>query len=91
VLRNRYGVTVDFIEALYEQQDGRCAICQETGLRPAITEKRTSHVGVLRIDHDHGTGNVRGLLCNGCNLALGYMKDNPERLRAAADYLDRRR
>ena len=43
----------------------------------------------LHIDHCHTTGKVRGPLCRGCNHALGNMKDSPERLRAAADYLEK--
>lgn len=43
----------------------------------------------LAVDHDHTTGKVRGLLCGACNTALGKMRDSPEQLRRAADYLER--
>lgn len=43
----------------------------------------------LHIDHNHATGLIRGVLCHGCNLALGNVEDNPERLRALAEYLER--
>lgn len=51
-----------------------------------------------QVDHDHaccpglvGCSNcVRGLLCSGCNVALGFVKDSPARLRALADYLERK-
>lgn len=40
-------------------------------------------------DHDHATGDFRGWLCNGCNAALGFARDNPATLRALATYLER--
>jgi hypothetical protein len=53
----------------------------------------------LIIDHDHsccagdtktGCGNCnRGILCNGCNTALGFLKDDPERIFALAEYIQR--
>jgi hypothetical protein len=41
----------------------------------------------LAIDHDHVTGDIRGLLCHACNVALGLLNDDPELLEAAAGYL----
>lgn len=40
-------------------------------------------------DHDHKTGKFRGTLCSRCNLAIGLMGDNPERLLAAHQYLQK--
>lgn len=62
-----------------DAQDYRCAVCGEPP-----TRRR------LDVDHDHKTGAVRGLLCSDCNIALGKFRDDPDRLRAAADYLVRR-
>ena len=53
-----------------------CIICGETQDRQ------------LAIDHDHRTGDVRGALCNRCNLGLGHFRDSPELLRFAALYLE---
>jgi len=43
----------------------------------------------LHLDHDHSTGKVRGCLCQSCNLALGLMGDNPERLHKLANYMEK--
>jgi hypothetical protein len=45
----------------------------------------------MAIDHCHVTGRVRGILCKDCNLVLGWMKDDPARLRALADYVEHAR
>lgn len=60
-------------------QDGKCAIC---GRIPSYK---------LRVDHDHHTNQVRQLLCQKCNLALGYFDDSPERMRLAAAYVEKHR
>lgn len=43
----------------------------------------------IHVDHDHTTGAVRGFLCSGCNSALGLVKEDPERLRKLAEYIER--
>lgn len=75
----RMGITVERWEALIQEQCGRCAICQ---FRP---KKATS----LAIDHDHVTGDVRGLLCAACNTAIGLLKDDPLLMKRAASYMKR--
>lgn len=64
-------------EELVYQQGERCAVCG------------TSDNGGVRlcVDHSHDTGVVRGLLCRACNLAIGWLKDDPELLLAAHDYV----
>ncbi|WP_221305103.1 endonuclease domain-containing protein [Streptomyces sp. Ag109_O5-1] len=57
----RYGVDKQMFEAMYFDQDGKCAI--ENCRREAAC-----------IDHDHATGKVRGLLCQGCNVAIGFVE-----------------
>jgi hypothetical protein len=77
-----YGVDSESLEKwIVEQtilQNNACAICRS----PEEPNR------VFSVDHDHLTGNLRGLLCNTCNLALGLFKDNPEFLKAAAKYLE---
>lgn len=71
----RYGLTLDDYNDMVEAQGGKCAIC---GIAPEY---------LLRVDHDHATGAVRQLLCIKCNLALGYVNDNPELALRVSDYL----
>ncbi len=60
-------------------QDGRCAICNDP-----FESTKTTHT-----DHSHETGAIREILCWPCNCGLGNFRDNPARLRAAAEYLDK--
>lgn len=69
----RYGIGAAEVEALIGAQGGMCAVCKK---RPAV-----------QVDHDHSTGVVRGVLCDGCNGGLGHFRDDPEMIRRAIDYL----
>lgn len=79
--RVKYGLSDERYDEMLAEQAHRCAICR-TDKSVGISEK-------LHVDHDHGTGRVRGLLCNACNNGLGRFRDDPALLRAAADYLER--
>jgi hypothetical protein len=84
-LRRYYGMTLDEYKALYSQQKGLCAICEESiRLYGTPGVKTMAHV-----DHDHRTGNVRALLCHSCNAGLGYFKDTPALLTKACKYLEK--
>jgi hypothetical protein len=76
-LRRRYNLTEDGRSAMLLSQAGACLICQQD----------ESLVGTLHVDHNHETGEVRGLLCGSCNKALGAFRDNPEVLERAARYI----
>lgn len=84
-----YGLTQDDYDRMLAAQGGCCAIC------------KTSDPGKgtrFHVDHDHGCcpgtaascgACIRGLLCNNCNKGLGQFRDDPIRLRAALEYLER--
>ncbi len=79
-----YRVTLKTYDHAVASQEGRCAVCDE----PPADGKR------LHVDHDHETGQVRGLLCGPCNFALGAMRERSDaicRLAAYADYCARLR
>jgi hypothetical protein len=75
----RRGLTEEQYVAMVAAQNGCCAICE---IAPPTGK-------VLYVDHCHVTNRVRGLLCHPCNASLGLMKDEPQRLRRAADYLEK--
>jgi hypothetical protein len=72
-LTRRYGITAAEADHRLALQGGLCAICKTA---PA-----------QHVDHDHATGAVRALLCFNCNGGLGQFKDDPDVLRAAAEYV----
>ncbi len=80
-LRREFGLSVDDYNLLLESQNGVCALCG----KPDPDGKR------LAVDHCHAEGHVRGLLCRTCNTALGLFEDNPDLLRKAAEYVERKR
>jgi len=77
--KQRYGITLEQWDQMFIDQCGRCLICK-VDLPPKGKGVHT--------DHCHNKGSVRGLLCSHCNLALGHAKDNPNTLRAAAEYIE---
>lgn len=76
---SRYGLTSEDCDRMYEAQNGLCAICNT----PGKNGKR------LAVDHDHGTGAVRQLLCTSCNMGIGYFRHDTGLLEAALAYLKR--
>ena len=78
--KHRYGVTPEDYARMLSDQDGGCAICGSTSPRNG----KKVH---LAVDHDHATGQVRGLLCDPCNNGLARFGDDPGRLLRAASYL----
>lgn len=79
-IKRKYGLTKEQWLAIFDAQGERCAICR-------AQEPKSAHG--WHTDHDHKTGEVRGILCHLCNRMLGFARDEPARLRAGASYLER--
>ncbi|WUO43898.1 endonuclease VII domain-containing protein [Streptomyces sp. NBC_00285] len=73
-LERNYGMTEAERDEMVAVQRGLCAICLTA---PAV-----------HVDHCHKTGRVRGVLCFNCNSGLGLLRDDPEAMYRAADYLE---
>ena len=79
-LKRDYGLAPEDFDEILKSQDGVCALCDAPPSR--------GDMGTLHVDHDHTTGEIRGLLCGRCNRALGLLQDKPELLREAIRYLE---
>ena len=74
-LRRKFGMTLEDYDDILAAQDGGCAICGE---QPA--DGQSMHI-------DHVAESVRGVLCVRCNNALGQLRDDPELMLRAAEYV----
>lgn len=80
-LKKKFGITeADYLDLL-EEQMYCCKICNKH-------ESENSANRNLAVDHNHETGEIRGLLCDPCNRGLGLFKDNPLVMQKALDYLN---
>lgn len=80
LLKSMYGLTVEEYDAMLTAQDGKCAICEQL---PSASQPR------LFVDHNHFTGNVRGLLCSKCNFAVGLLGEDMKTVERLSAYLIR--
>lgn len=82
-LKHKHGLTLEQYDEMLEKQNGVCALCH-------TSEKGKNRWGGFRrlaVDHDHKTGEIRGLLCQNCNMGIGYFDDDPAILAEAIRYL----
>lgn len=77
-LKKLYNLSVKEYEQMYAEANGRCQVC---GTPEEDLNKR------LAVDHCHGTGKVRGLLCSKCNTALGQLDDDLNKISSLYSYL----
>jgi len=77
-LLRSYGITLKDYDKLLEKQGGRCKICGT---------ETPGGMGRFHVDHNHQTGEIRGLLCYHCNTLLSNAKDDIKILTSAIQYL----
>jgi hypothetical protein len=81
--RDSYGITLEQYDEMLAEQGGCCA-------NPGCNKQEPGGIGRFHVDHNHTTGEVRGLLCHGCNTSAGLCQDNPVVLQGLANYLEER-
>jgi hypothetical protein len=80
--KRKYGLTPQHYQRMFEDRDGLCDICHSEETR-VIKGKLMP----LCVDHDEESGCVRGLLCSNCNVAIGMLAHDVDRLSNAIIYL----
>ena len=81
-LKKNYGITLEVYNEILENQNGKCALCGAEA-----NDTINGKVARLAVDHNHETGEIRGLLCGNCNRGIGNLQDSTEILTKAIDYL----
>lgn len=79
----RFGITPEIYDEMFKTQGGLCAICHQPE-----TKKLKGKVISLAIDHNHKTGKIRKLLCHKCNVAIGLLDENKDRILNCHKYLE---
>jgi hypothetical protein len=80
-LMKKYGVTPEQVLGWLKEQGFKCAIC-ELPIGPELDRD-------TQVEHCHKTGKIRGIVCLRCNLAIGWLQDDPQRARKIIAYLER--
>ena len=72
----RYGLTLEDYEKMLEEIGYECPICSSSHFNKPLV-----------VDHNHLTLEVRGLICHNCNSGIGFLRDCPNLLQKALQYL----
>jgi len=82
-----FNISAKQYQKMFEEQKGCCLICGRD-FKDIYGNPKQNHIYYTpRIDHNHKTGKVRGILCHHCNIALGSFKENPLILVRAIKYI----
>jgi hypothetical protein len=85
MIERNYGMTQEEWANMRARQQDRCAICREPA--PILVAKNGKVRDGLTVDHDHTTGEIRGLLCGACNAGIARFKHDTKVIRAGIRYL----
>lgn len=78
-LASLYDISKEHAKDLYERSHGMCEVCGDIW-------DSSKHKHSFSVDHNHFTGEVRGILCHHCNTALGHLKENTNIMLSLIEY-----
>lgn len=84
---NKYGITLEQYDEMWKNQDGECAICSVGMVNITTDGDSKNKSNTACVDHCHGSGRVRGILCSTCNKGLGLFYDRTDLLESDINYL----
>lgn len=79
----KYGLSIEKYQDIVESINNKCQICGKTPSPSSVRHNK------LSVDHDHVTGQLRGLICHKCNVALGLFCEDVDILNNAIQYLNK--
>jgi hypothetical protein len=82
IKQKKYGIEPGEFDAWFLVFRGRCGICDKQ-----VSRGGTKSIDRASLDHNHTTGAIRGILCNNCNAAIGFLKDDVNLVRRAEQWL----
>jgi len=86
-LKREYNMTLADYNNLMDKQGHKCANCGKEVRSCAKPKDENDTRAKAMVDHCHDSNEVRGILCNNCNIALGHLKDNVKNIVGLASYL----
>jgi hypothetical protein len=84
-LKRLYGISIAQYNEMLEEQNNVCAVC----LKPETSTHKNGTIKQLSVDHCHKTNKIRGLLCDACNRAEGFLRSDVDLIRKLADYVEK--
>lgn len=87
--KSKHGMTQVQWEEMLNLQGGKCPICTTPIGQKLGVEYKESRKGLAVVDHNHVTGEIRGILCSNCNTGIGLLGDSAENAARAASYLSK--
>lgn len=88
LLKRNYGLTLEEYHQLFINQKGKCAICNKPETQRSCPKGK---IDSLRVDHDHKTSKIRGLLCSKCNFGISQFNDDIKLMERAINYLKKQK
>lgn len=80
---NKHNISKEEFIRKFELQEGKCEICK----RDIVMTGKRHAKNLAHLDHNHKTQVMRGVLCRGCNIAIGHFEENEQSMINAALYI----